>query len=114
MCLAHRPSIAASMLAKGRQHCGKAADHQHHQHTAEAAEMRPQDVVTTNTEPPRLSNAMQTLFRTRGKLPNFLAGVEDDRVTRERPGEIKGEATGKIAATRASVRNTTMPSHNKM
>jgi hypothetical protein len=101
------------MLVKGRQHSGKAADHQHHLDTAEAAEMRRQDVVTINTEPPHLSNAMRTLFRTRGMLPNFLAGVEDDRVTRERPGEIKGEATGKMVATRTSVRNITMPSHNK-
>jgi hypothetical protein len=46
-------------------------------------------------------------------LPNFLAGVEDDRVIRERLGEIKGEATERMEATRGSVRNTTMPSHNK-
>lgn len=50
-------------------------------------------------------------------LPNFQAGakaVEDDRVTRERPGEIEGKATGKMEAARASVRNTTMPFRNKI
>ena len=113
MSRAHRQSIVASMLVKGQQHSAKAAEHQRHQDTAEAAEMRHLDVVTIDTEPPHLSNAMQTLFRTRGKLPNFLAGVEDGRVTRERPGESKGEATENTEAARASVRSTTMPSHNK-
>ena len=113
MSRAHRQSIVASMLVKGQQHSAKAAEHQRHQDTAEAAEMRHLDVVTIDTEPPHLSNATQTLFRTRGKLPNFLAGVEDDQVTRERLGESKGEATGKMEATRQSIRNTTMPSHNK-
>jgi len=116
MSLAHQPSTAASMLVKGRQRFGKGVDHQHHLDTAEAAEMRHQDVATTNTEPPHLSNANQTPSRTREMLPNFPAGakaVEDDRVTRGRQEEINGEAAGKTEGTISSARNTTMPSHNK-
>lgn len=115
MSLAHQPSTAASMLVRGRQRFGKDVDHQRHLSTAEA-EMHYQDVATTITEPPHLFNASQTPFRTREMLPNFQAGakaVEDDRVTREKQEEIKGEAAGKMEATRPSVRNTTMPSHNK-
>lgn len=84
--LAHLPSTAASMLVKGRQRSGKDVDLQRHPNTAEA-EMHHQDV-----EPPRLFN---------------------DRVTRERPGEIKGETTEKMEATRPRDRNTTVPCHNK-
>lgn len=116
MSLAHQPSTAASMRAKGRQLFGKDADHQHHPSTAEAAEMRHQDVATTDTEPPHPSNASQTLFRTRQMLPSFQAGakaVEGSRATRERPGEIEGKATEKMKAARASVRIITMPFHNK-
>ena len=116
MSRAHRQSIVASMLVKGQQHSAKAAEHQRHQDTAEAAEMRHQDVATTDTEPPHPSNASQTLFRTRQMLPNFQAGakaVEGSRATRERPGEIEGKATEKMKAARASVRIITMPFHNK-
>ena len=116
MSLAHQPSIAASMLVKGRQRFGKGVDHQHHLDTAEAAEMHHQDVATTNTEPPHPSNASQTPSRTREMLPSFQAGakaVEDDRATREKQEEIKGEAAGKMEATISSVRNKTMPSRNK-
>ena len=116
MSLAHQPSIAASMLVKGRQHSGKDADHQHHLSIAEAAEMHHQGVVTINTEPPHLSNANQTPSRTREMLPSFQAGakaVEDDRATREKQEEIKGEAAGKMEATISSIRNTTMHFHNK-
>ena len=108
MSLAHRPSTAASMLVKGRQRFGKDADHQRHLNTAEAIGMRHLDA-----EPPRLSNASQTLFRTREMLPDLQAEVEDDRVIREKPEEINGEAAGKMEAMIPRLRNTTMPSHNK-
>jgi hypothetical protein len=116
MFLAHRPSTAASMLVKGRQRFGKGVDHQHHLDTAEAVEIRHQGVATTNTEPLHPSNASQTPSRTREMLPDFQAGAkaaEDVRVTREKQEEIKGEAAGKMEATRASVRNTTMHFRNK-
>lgn len=108
MSLARRPSTAASMLVKGRQHCEKDVDHQRHLNTAEAIGMRHLDV-----ESPRLSNASQTHFRIREMLPDLQAEVEDDRVTRERQEEINGEAAGEMQAMIPSVRNTTMPSHSK-
>lgn len=108
MSLAHRPSTAASMRVKGRQHSGKGVDHRRHLSTAEATGMRHLDV-----EPPRLSNASQTHFRIREMLPDLPAEVEDDRVTREKQEEINGEAAGEMEETIPSVRNTTMPSHSK-
>jgi hypothetical protein len=109
MSLAHQPSTVASMLVKNRHRSGKGVDHQRHLNTAEAAEMRRQDVVTTSMEPPRLSNASQKPFRTREMLAHLQEGAkaaEGGRVTRGKPEGIESEATEKMVA--ASPKDTTM------